>query len=149
MGSQTLSLGATLVLQAGNPTALPDPAYQWRQDGGNLQGATDATYTLANIQYNHGGVYSVVVSNFVGVVTNVIATVSVQSPLLLVLDQASGMPNFRVTGRATQARVMEGSTNLTLWTPLYTNSDPSVPIAYLDTNSYSRSKGFYRLSPWP
>ena len=149
VASQALSLGDTLVLAAGDPNAIPDPAYQWRCNNANLEGFTNATCTLTNIQYNHGGVYSVVVSNFVGAVTNVIATVSVQSPLQLALDQSSGTPKSRVTGRATQAGVIELSTDLSVWTPVHTNLDPSVPVIYLDTNSNVRSKGFYRLRPWP
>jgi len=91
----------------------------------------------------------VVVSNFMGVATNAIATVCIQSPLRIAPDQSSGAPAFRLTGSATQAILLQLSTNLTSWTPLWTNPNPSVPINYLDTNAAARSRGFYRHKSWP
>jgi alpha-tubulin suppressor-like RCC1 family protein len=44
--------------------------YQWRKDGVDLAGATDATYSLPFAQTNHAGNYTVVVSNSVGSVTS-------------------------------------------------------------------------------
>jgi hypothetical protein len=147
--SQAACEGATVVLQGGDTNAVPAPSYRWFWNGTNIAGATNATYSLTTIQYNQGGIYSVVVSNFVGVVTNVIATVSVQSPLRIALDQSSGTPAFRLTGSATQATVLLLSTNLASWIPLLTNPNPSVPINYLDTNAAARSLGFYRHKSWP
>ncbi|MBL9168383.1 MAG: hypothetical protein JNN07_11630 [Verrucomicrobiales bacterium] len=44
--------------------------YQWRKDGTNLSGATGATYSLAEAQPHHAGIYTVVVTNFLGSVTS-------------------------------------------------------------------------------
>ena len=75
--------------------------------------------------------------------------VSVSAPLKLALDATANPANFRVSGSATQAMVLQLSTNLSLWNPLYTNATPLLPINYLDTNSLKRAKGFYRLKSWP
>jgi hypothetical protein len=145
--NQAVGKGATLVLQGGDPNAVPAPSYQWFWNGANIPGATGATNSLPNIQYNQGGTYSVVVSNFMGVVTNLIALVSVDSPLKL---DVSALPaNVRIWGSATQAVVLLSSTNLTSWNPLYTNPSPLLPINYLDTNSLTRPNGYYRLKSWP
>jgi hypothetical protein len=140
-----LTNGAVVVLQAGISNNVTSPAYQWQVNGVNLAGATNASLTLSGIQFNQVGSYSVVVSNLLGQVNNPIATVSVQSPLKLGRE-AGG---FRASGSATQTVVLQLSTNLSLWTPLYTNPTPLLPVNFLDTNSATRPKGFYRLKIWP
>jgi uncharacterized repeat protein (TIGR01451 family) len=40
--------------------------YQWRKDGTNLPNATNITYSVTNVQSNHAGAYSVLVTNFYG-----------------------------------------------------------------------------------
>jgi hypothetical protein len=147
--NQAVCEGATLALQCGDTNAVPAPSYRWFWNGTNIAGATNATYALTNIQYNQGGTYSVVVSNFMGVVTDVLATVSIQAPLRIALDASSDAPAFRLTGSATQATVLQLSTNLTSWLPLFTNPNSSVPINYLDTNAAARDRGFYRHKSWP
>ena len=41
-------------------------SYQWKKDGANLAGATNASYTIASAQPANGGNYTVVVTNVVG-----------------------------------------------------------------------------------
>lgn len=59
--------------------------YQWRFNGGNLvdgsgvQGSQLATLTVANVQSNHSGNYTVVISNAFGTVTSSVATLLVVS----------------------------------------------------------------------
>ena len=145
--NQAVCEHATLVLQGGDINAIPAPAYRWLRNGVNIPGATSATYSLSNIQYNQGGTYSVVVSNFLGVVTNVMALVSVDSPLKL--DISARPANVRIWGSATQAVVLLSSTNLKSWKPVYTNPSPLLPVYYLDTNTLARPNGYYRLKSWP
>jgi hypothetical protein len=45
--------------------------------------------------------------------------------------------------------VLQLSTNLSSWSPVYTNPTSLLPIIYLDANSASRNDGFYRLRSWP
>ena len=146
--SYAVSNGTTLApLQGGDLNAFPAATYRWLWNGTNIPGQTDPTYSLANIQYYQGGTYSVVVSNFMGVVTNPIALVSVDAPLKLDL---STLPSYvRIWGSATQAVVLLSSTDLTSWQPLYTNQNTLLWINYQDTDSANRDKGFYWLKRWP
>ena len=137
--------GARVVLQAGQSNGVTAPFYQWQRNGTNLAGATNATYTIGALQYSQVGSYGVVVSNLVGSVTNAIALVNAQSPLTL----SPSARGWQLNGSATQAVVLQASTNLALWTPLLTNTSPLLPISFLDTNSASRSKSFYRFQAAP
>ena len=141
--------GDALTLQAGVTNDATTPSYQWQVNGANIAGATNATFTLSNIQFNQVGSYGVAISNLLGVVVNPIATISMQSPLNLTRDTSVNPTGFRVTGSATEAMVLQSSTNLFVWNPLYTNSTPLLPINYLDTNSAKHTQGFYRLKSWP
>jgi hypothetical protein len=136
--------GSSLLLQAGESNNVTSPTYQWRYNGVNISGSTNATLSLTNSQFNQCGSYSVVVSNLVGVVTNVIALVSVDPPLKL-----AAVNPAHICVCATQAVVLQLSTNLTSWQPLYTNQTTLLPTNYLDTGSTNRDKGFYRLKRWP
>jgi hypothetical protein len=51
-------------------TGAPAPTYQWRKDGTPISGATNATLTLANVQPDNAGSYSVVITNAAGSVTS-------------------------------------------------------------------------------
>jgi len=145
--SFAIAAGTNLLFSAGESNNVTSPTYQWQCNGTNIAGATNATLSLTNIQFNQCGSYSVVVSNLVGVVTNVIALVSVGPPLKL---DVSALPaDVRICVCVTQAVVLQLSTNLTSWQPLYTNPTPLLPVNYLDTGSTNRDKGFYRLKPLP
>ena len=51
--------------------------YQWRKDGTNVNGATNFSITLSNVQTNQVGNYSIVVTNFYGSVTSSVAVLTV------------------------------------------------------------------------
>ncbi len=73
--SQSVSAGATAtfsVVASGNVTG-----YQWRKDGINIPGATNANLVLNNIQSSDVGTYTVVVRNGVGPTVSTAATLTV------------------------------------------------------------------------
>ena len=61
-------------------------SYQWRFNGVDLPGATQASYTRFNAQVADAGDYSVVVTNNVGSVTSAVATLTVNAPVILFED---------------------------------------------------------------
>ena len=74
----TVTAGATATFTAG-ATGSPAPTYQWRKDGADLAGATNATLTLTNAQAPTAGSYTVVVSNTAGIITSGAATLTVNA----------------------------------------------------------------------
>jgi len=70
-GNATFSVSAT---------GTPAPTYQWRKDGANLSGATNATLTIASAQAGSAGSYTVLVSNSAGNILSNPASLTVESP---------------------------------------------------------------------
>jgi hypothetical protein len=60
--------------------------YQWRRDGIALNGKTSPGLSLASIQPDQEGGYSVVVQNGSGAVTSLVATLTVQVPPLITTE---------------------------------------------------------------
>lgn len=77
--SQAVAIGnnATLSVVAGGQSPL---SYQWRLNGTNLPGATNALLLLMEAQFAQSGDYSVRITNALGAITSVVAAVSVVTP---------------------------------------------------------------------
>ncbi len=101
-------LPATLTTNAGANVELRIEAsggllnYQWRKDGVNLSGATNASLLLPNVRATNAGAYTVVVSNPLGALTN--------GPAYLVITSGSPGsldPDFAVgTGASAAVRAL-------------------------------------------
>ena len=97
---------------AGAPTLY----YQWRFNGTNLAGATDATYTIASVQGPNAGSYSVVVSNAYGRATssNAVLTVIPPDNIAAVGNNDFGQLDLPVDSTNVVAIVAGGSHSLAL-----------------------------------
>lgn len=64
-----------------NATGIPSPTYQWRKNGSNISGATNATYSIASSLPSDSASYSVLVSTPAGSVlsSNAVLTVNMLS----------------------------------------------------------------------
>ena len=67
--------------------------YQWRKNGGNIGGATSASYTIASAQQADEGGYSVVVSNAFSSATSNTATLTVNDPVVVTTQPSSRAVN--------------------------------------------------------
>ena len=65
------------VVASGNPA----PTYQWRKNGANITGATNASYIIAALALTDAGTFDVVVTNSQGSVTSTGAVLTVQMPI--------------------------------------------------------------------
>jgi hypothetical protein len=144
-------LGGSVTLNAQSATGVPTPSFQWLASGSILLGANNSTMTLNNIQLADAGPYSIVLSNFTGSVTGMVANVTVVVPLDLMLTkvQTNGFSEFQLTGTASHGFVLQASTNLANWLPLFTNPTPGIPLNFLDVTSTNFPMRFYRAMPWP
>jgi uncharacterized repeat protein (TIGR01451 family) len=75
-GTQTITIGAPLSLGVIASGSGPI-TYQWRLNGVNITGATDATFFKAAVSGSDAGIYSVVTTGATGSQTNVLGTVSI------------------------------------------------------------------------
>jgi len=81
-----LNTSASLSVAA---TGTPPLAYQWRKDGVDITGATNAALPLAQVNPGSAGVYEVIVSNDCGTLTSAAAAVSVREATVISTHPAS------------------------------------------------------------
>ena len=62
------------------------PAYQWRQNGTPISGATQSSLTLASVSWSNAGTYSVMVTNSAGNQTSTGATLIIQQAAFTFFD---------------------------------------------------------------
>jgi len=90
--------------------------YQWRKDGVDLAGATNATCNLPLVQTSHAGTYTVVVSNVLGSVTSAVAELTVKTNLVGTVvvwgTDYSGVANVPVAAQSEVTAVSAGSSHL-------------------------------------
>jgi hypothetical protein len=77
--NQAVTVGGSVTFNAG-VAGMPPLSYQWSYGGSALDGATNASLTLANVQFSQAGNYSVVITNVVGTASSSNATLTVNFP---------------------------------------------------------------------
>ncbi|HOK76977.1 MAG TPA: immunoglobulin domain-containing protein, partial [Verrucomicrobiota bacterium] len=93
--SQRVVAGETMVKLEAEAFGEPAPSYQWMKDGASLadgdriSGARTPTLVIRDVRSADAGIYVLVVSNFLGVVTSCDATLTVtEAPVLLVVPRS-------------------------------------------------------------
>jgi hypothetical protein len=86
---QIVSLGEPASFSV-SATGDPPLSYSWRHNGAIVAGATNATLSIASAQIANAGVYEAVVSNALGLINSVEATLVVLEPL--VITSQPGVP---------------------------------------------------------
>jgi hypothetical protein len=132
-------------------TGAPIINYQWQFNGTNVLGATNAFLLLTNVPLTAQGDYSVVVGNPLGATnsSNAFLTVLRSTPQF---DTSAGGIQVTTNGFGLRLLGLSGhgpvviyaSTDLQNWQPIYTNQPVLGTLMYLDSNSTSFPKRFYR-----
>ena len=112
--------------------------------------------TLTNVSTTNAGNYSVVVTGPYGSVTSLVATLTVTIPSTppqivtgganfgFATNNPGGGFGFSFSGAFDQTIVVEGSSNLLNWTPLFTNLMGGSPVYFADPNSTNFPARLYR-----
>lgn len=127
--------------------------YQWQFNGTNINGANGSTLTLTNVPVSIFGFYQCLVSNGFGTVTGNITPLNVyrQTPVLDPLwDQehsTNGSFGFLLKYLSGHGPILiEASTNLMDWEPIYTNLPVTGSLEYFDTGITNQRLRFYRAN---
>jgi hypothetical protein len=127
--------------------------YQWCFAGTNVvQSGTNSTLTVSGVLAANAGSYTVVVTNAYGSATSAVAALTVTIPLTapqIVAVNAgfrilTNQFGFSLEGAFGQTIVVDGSTNLVDWTPLFTNTAGSNSFYFWDPASVVIPRRFYR-----
>jgi hypothetical protein len=109
------------------------------------------TFTLNNIGVTNAGNYTVVITSPYGSVTSAVASLTViVTPQIIASGASFGFTTdqsgfgFNISGVVGQTIVIDGSTNLLDWTPLFTNTANGTPAYFFDAASTNFPGRFYR-----
>ena len=128
--------------------------FQWYDNGTAIAGATNSSLWLPNLQGYNSGVYQVVVSNPLRVVTGPAISLIVppfQFDLTaLAYQPQNGSVSLRLTGSTgTNTVVVYASGDLINWQAIYTNAPTVSPIQFADTPPTNTPARFYRAAELP
>lgn len=127
----------------------PSGAYQWQFNGTNLDGATNALLVLTNVPLTATGAYRCLVTNTLGAVTNLDATLTVLRSLprfnsagLTLTNGSFAWQLDRLSGHGNI--VIYASTNLMNWIPIFTNPPQIGSLMIIDPDATNIPARYYR-----
>ena len=144
------SAGATAKFSVTNLIGVGPFTYQWQCNSANIDGATNASLSLTNVQVGQSGNYSVVVTNAFGTITNC-AMLAVQP---FVFNNGSTSLLFTTNGLqlqlngvyATNSVILYASTDLVSWLPILTNAATTGSAKFVDSAATNWPQRFYRAT---
>ncbi len=116
-------------------------SYQWRFNGGIIQGANAATLLRNNVQHTNGGVYSVVVANSVGQASSQ-AELFVRPTLVSLPGLSNGVVRLTINGTPGKRYSVDGSSNFVSWTPLGNVTNSAVQSSFQDSVSAASNRTY-------
>jgi hypothetical protein len=144
--NQTAMLGKGVLFAVTLTGSLPFNC-QWRFNGVNILGATNASYLIASVTTYNNGNYSVAVNNSAGSVTSSNALLMVIAPPTLGIQIVAGYPFLRLSGMFSSNYIVQYTLNLhsNNWINLLSITNLSAnPYQFIDPAGNLQSVKFYR-----
>ena len=128
--------------------------YQWQFNGTNIDSATNPTLILTNVPLSAAGSYTCIVSNPVGSVGTLNATLTVlrSTPYFNTTSASFGSSNgfslqlAQLSGHG--SIIVYASTNLVDWVPILTNPPQLGPLELVDPKATNLPARFYRAEEY-
>jgi hypothetical protein len=153
--SQTVVVGTNAAFAVSATGAAP-LSYLWRRAGLAVPGITNAVLLFSGVQQTNAGNYSVIVSNPIGSVTSVVATLTVTNggssslfKMLTVHLLPDGQVQLSVSGNSGERYSLECSTNLLDWALLGDTTNTNGLAQFIDSGNTNVSRRFYRARLLP
>jgi autotransporter-associated beta strand protein len=142
--SQTVTAGSSVLFAA--QAFGPVLRYQWLHNGTNvLAGGTNSTLWLTSLTPSQSGNYSIIASNFAGVVLSEPVSLEV-TPLLGIIMPINLSGALGSSWRIDYVNDLGPTNN---WTTLATVTLTNITQVYSDSSALTQSHRFYRVVPLP
>lgn len=148
---QRLEAGTNFILRlsdAAVTNALPPPTYWWYRDGQLLAQTKVPFYQLPAATIDTSGTYSVVASNALFVITNVLERLLTRVPLQLEPRGewlSGGIFRLGISGTEGDSVALQATTNLVNWQVLTNLNLDGYEQRFDDVNATSFERRFYRV----
>jgi len=134
-------------------TGIAPLLYQWQFDGSNLAAAINTNIVFNVVSSTNAGNYDVVIGNPYGSITSAVVALSVLGvPVSFVttsggIQFSNGQLHLSLSGLTGQGPVViDASTNLTQWTPIFTNPSGFGTIQFVDPTATNYPSRYYRAT---
>jgi uncharacterized repeat protein (TIGR03803 family) len=132
-------------------TASGAMGYQWQFNDVNLASGTNNKLSLTNVQPANAGYYQVILTNLNGAVTSSVVSLSISnvpisfSASAANMQMSGGQLSMLLTNLTGQGPfIIEASTDLRHWTPVFTNAASFGAIEMVDSEAGNYAARYYR-----
>jgi hypothetical protein len=122
--------------------------YQWHKNVSAIPDATNSAYTILSVTNQDAGAYFCDVWNFMGHRPSIVATLSVPTtnpPTIVNSSYTQGMFQLQVAGDVGPNYIIQGSTNLLDWEPLYATNPANMPFNWVEPDASNFPARFFRI----
>ena len=130
-------------------SGTPPIQYQWRKNGGNLAGQTNAWLNLGSVSLTDSGVYSLVVRNDYGMATGPETTLVVEdvsSQFLGVVRRPDGIVELSISLPLGHRYLLEKSMDLRNWATVTEINPLTLPHEMLVSGTELETRLFFRIN---